>query len=184
MHFYGWIYTAGLDAQFWIFAYIRFLKHCVRVCVSAAVRHNRLTSDATDQEIETRITKWLQNAPDRNGGRSERMRRKERWKAMPNCSLMLLLFEQMLLLFEEKTVFQCLFAFLNSMQCFSVFFPPQISVFELLKTDSVPMQNVCFTLALFMFQSQFTVKCFLNLMFDCQLILIDWFSFNIYCYFE
>lgn len=124
MHFYGWIYTAGLDAQFWIFAYIRFLKHCVRVCVLAAVRHNRLTSDVTDQEIETRITKWLQNAPDRNGGRSERMRRKERWKAMPNCSLMLLLFEQMLLLFEEKTVFQCLFAFLNSMQCFSVFFPP------------------------------------------------------------
>ncbi|XP_049427270.1 uncharacterized protein LOC125885642 [Epinephelus fuscoguttatus] len=49
----------------------------IKDVVIAAVRRNRLTSDATDQEIENRITKWLQNAPDRNGGRSERMRRKE-----------------------------------------------------------------------------------------------------------
>ena len=45
--------------------------------VSAAVRGNRLTSGATDQEIDATIKRWLHLAPDRDGGRKERMRRKE-----------------------------------------------------------------------------------------------------------
>ena len=45
------------------------------VCVSAAVRRNRLTRDATDQEVEYCITKWLQNSGDREGGRRAREQR-------------------------------------------------------------------------------------------------------------
>lgn len=41
------------------------------------VQRNHLTSDATDQEIKTRIAKWLQNAAGWIGGQSEPMKRKE-----------------------------------------------------------------------------------------------------------
>ncbi|XP_026112846.1 uncharacterized protein LOC113091492 isoform X7 [Carassius auratus] len=43
----------------------------------SAVRKNRLTQHATDQEIESTIQRWLQLAPDRDGGRRERLRKKE-----------------------------------------------------------------------------------------------------------
>lgn len=45
--------------------------------VSAAVRCNRQTSGATDQEIDATIKRWLHLAPDRDDGRKERMRKKE-----------------------------------------------------------------------------------------------------------
>lgn len=153
------------------------------VYVLADVRRNRLTSDATDQEIETRITKWLQNAPNRNGGWSERMRRKERWciyecwKAMPNCSLMLLLFVQKLLLFEEKTVFQCLFALLNSMQCLSVFSPTNFSVWTVKDWQCSNAKCVFYSCTIYVpVMFQFTVKCFFE--FDVWLLTdFDWLIF-------
>ncbi|MEQ2166386.1 hypothetical protein GOODEAATRI_027463 [Goodea atripinnis] len=48
MYFHVWIYTADTDVHFRMFLF---------VCVLAAVRRNRLTCDATDQEIETKIKK-------------------------------------------------------------------------------------------------------------------------------
>lgn len=41
------------------------------------MRKNRLTQHATDQEIESTIQRWLQLAPDQDGGRRERLRKKE-----------------------------------------------------------------------------------------------------------
>ncbi|XP_032438834.1 serine/arginine repetitive matrix protein 1-like [Xiphophorus hellerii] len=49
----------------------------IKKLVTVAVRRNRLTSAATDKEIDVRITKWLQNAADRNGGRNERRKRRK-----------------------------------------------------------------------------------------------------------
>ncbi|XP_043954449.1 extensin-3 [Gambusia affinis] len=49
----------------------------IKKLVTVAVRRNRLTSKATDKEIDMKITKWLQNASDRNGGRDERRRRRK-----------------------------------------------------------------------------------------------------------
>ncbi|XP_038565347.1 vacuolar protein sorting-associated protein VTA1 homolog isoform X2 [Micropterus salmoides] len=57
---------------------IGFQRLQIRDVVIAAVRRNRLTSGATDQEIDSTIKRWLHLAPDRDGGRRERMRRKER----------------------------------------------------------------------------------------------------------
>lgn len=105
--FYSWICTAGLDE------FLKFFWKISCACVLAVVRRNPLTSDPTDQEIETRITKWLPNAPDRNSG-GKRTNEKEvmhLWmlkgyaKLFSDIALILLLFEQMLLLFKEKLVF-------------------------------------------------------------------------------
>ncbi|XDV28631.1 hypothetical protein PO909_031864 [Leuciscus waleckii] len=56
---------------------ISFKSLQLRNIVLAAVRKNRLTQHATDQEIESTIQRWLQLAPDRDGGRRERLRKKE-----------------------------------------------------------------------------------------------------------
>lgn len=45
--------------------------------VSAAVRHNHRKSGGMDQEVDVTIKRWLHLAPDRDGGRLERLRR--RW---------------------------------------------------------------------------------------------------------
>jgi len=45
------------------------------ICVIvAAVRRNRLTATATDQEIENWIKRWLQLSADRDGGRRGRQK--------------------------------------------------------------------------------------------------------------
>ncbi|XP_051991839.1 uncharacterized protein LOC127650438 [Xyrauchen texanus] len=56
---------------------IGFQRLQLRDVVIAAVRRNRLTSGATDQEIDSTVKRWLHLAPDRDGGRKERMKRKE-----------------------------------------------------------------------------------------------------------
>uniref|UniRef100_A0A8C6T482 DUF4806 domain-containing protein n=1 Tax=Neogobius melanostomus TaxID=47308 RepID=A0A8C6T482_9GOBI len=53
---------------------IGFQRLKLREVVIAAVRRNRLTSGATEQEIEGTIKRWLHLAPDRAGGRKARMR--------------------------------------------------------------------------------------------------------------
>ncbi|XP_019735241.1 uncharacterized protein LOC109521683 isoform X3 [Hippocampus comes] len=53
----------------------------IRTVVTAAVRRNRLTSWATDKEIDATIQRWLQLASDRDGGRKERMKRKEKMES-------------------------------------------------------------------------------------------------------
>lgn len=50
----------------------------VCLCFSAAVRRNRLTSEATEKEIDSTVKRWLYLAPDRDGGRKERMKNKVR----------------------------------------------------------------------------------------------------------
>lgn len=45
--------------------------------VSAAVRRNRLTSGAMGQETDSATKRWLHLAPDRDGGRNERTKRKQ-----------------------------------------------------------------------------------------------------------
>ncbi|XP_014907348.1 uncharacterized protein LOC106959344 [Poecilia latipinna] len=47
----------------------------IKKLVTVAVRRNQLTSMETDRDIDLAITKWLQNASDRNGGRQERRKR-------------------------------------------------------------------------------------------------------------
>ena len=47
------------------------LKFHVAVCTDA-VRANRLTSKATDDEVERVVRDWLRTAPDRSGGRRKR----------------------------------------------------------------------------------------------------------------
>ncbi|XP_072554361.1 uncharacterized protein [Paramormyrops kingsleyae] len=54
---------------------IGFQRLMLKEVVIAAVRKNSLTRTATDQEAEKDIQKWLQLAPDRDGGRKERARR-------------------------------------------------------------------------------------------------------------
>ncbi|GAA6091148.1 uncharacterized protein LOC113643317 [Tachysurus ichikawai] len=48
----------------------------IRDVVIAAVRRNRLTSEATEKEIDYTVKRWLYLAPDRDGGRKERMKNK------------------------------------------------------------------------------------------------------------
>ncbi|XP_054912105.1 uncharacterized protein LOC129376524 [Poeciliopsis prolifica] len=60
---------------------IGFQRLHMKKLVTMAVRRNRLTATATDREIEARITKWLQNAADRNGGRDERRKSRKRRKS-------------------------------------------------------------------------------------------------------
>ncbi|XP_067309541.1 serine/arginine repetitive matrix protein 2-like [Pseudorasbora parva] len=57
---------------------IGFQRLLLRDVVIAAVRRNRLTSAATEKDIDSTIKRWLYLAPDRDGGRRERMKRKER----------------------------------------------------------------------------------------------------------
>ncbi|KAA0716624.1 hypothetical protein E1301_Tti020360 [Triplophysa tibetana] len=57
---------------------IGFQRLQIRNVVIDTVRCNRLTSGATDKEVEGNIKRCLHLAPDRDGGRRERMRRKER----------------------------------------------------------------------------------------------------------
>ncbi|XP_016117366.1 serine/arginine repetitive matrix protein 2-like [Sinocyclocheilus grahami] len=57
---------------------IGFQRLRLRDVVIAAVRRNRLTSAATEKDIDSTIKRWLYLAPDRDGGRRERMKRKER----------------------------------------------------------------------------------------------------------
>ncbi|XP_065152686.1 uncharacterized protein [Paramisgurnus dabryanus] len=57
---------------------IGFQRLRLRDVVIAAVRRNHLTSAATEKEIDSNIKRWLYLAPDRDGGRRERMKRKER----------------------------------------------------------------------------------------------------------
>ncbi|XP_067251353.1 uncharacterized protein [Chanodichthys erythropterus] len=56
---------------------IGFQRLRLRDVVIAAVRRNRLTSAATEKDIDSTIKRWLYLAPDRDGGRRERMKRKE-----------------------------------------------------------------------------------------------------------
>lgn len=49
----------------------------LRNVVIAAVRRNRLTSEASEKDIDSTIKRWLYLAPDRDGGRKERQKRKE-----------------------------------------------------------------------------------------------------------
>ncbi|XP_048010172.1 uncharacterized protein si:dkey-242h9.3 isoform X2 [Megalobrama amblycephala] len=56
---------------------IGFQRLRLRDVVIAAVRRNRLTSVATEKDIDSTIKRWLYLAPDRDGGRRERMKRKE-----------------------------------------------------------------------------------------------------------
>ncbi|GAA6094693.1 uncharacterized protein LOC113085053 isoform X1 [Tachysurus ichikawai] len=53
-----------------------FLRLQIRDVVIAAVRRNRLTSEATEKEIDSTVKRWLYLAPDRDGGRKERMKNK------------------------------------------------------------------------------------------------------------
>lgn len=55
-----------------------FLRLQIRDVVIAAVRRNRLTSEATEKEIDSTVKRWLYLAPDRDGGRKERMKNKVR----------------------------------------------------------------------------------------------------------
>ncbi|XP_026106438.1 uncharacterized protein LOC113078330 [Carassius auratus] len=55
---------------------ISFLRLQIRDVVIAAVRRNRLTSDATEKDIDSTVKRWLYLAPDRDGGRKERMKSK------------------------------------------------------------------------------------------------------------
>ncbi|XP_072566840.1 uncharacterized protein [Paramormyrops kingsleyae] len=57
---------------------IGFLRLQIRDVGIAAVRRNRLTSEATEKEIDATIKRWLYLAPDRDGGRKERMKNKVR----------------------------------------------------------------------------------------------------------
>ncbi|RXN32924.1 serine arginine repetitive matrix 2-like protein [Labeo rohita] len=57
---------------------IGFLRLQIRDVVIAAVRRNRLTSEATEKEIDATIKRWIYLAPDRDGGRKERMKNKVR----------------------------------------------------------------------------------------------------------
>ncbi|XP_050958544.1 uncharacterized protein LOC127159863 [Labeo rohita] len=57
---------------------IGFLRLQIRDVVIAAVRRNRLTSEATEKEINATIKRWIYLAPDRDGGRKERMKNKVR----------------------------------------------------------------------------------------------------------
>lgn len=41
------------------------------------MRRNRLTSEASEKDIDSTIKRWLYLAPDRDGGRKERQKRKE-----------------------------------------------------------------------------------------------------------
>ena len=41
-----------------------------------AVRRNRKTADATDEDIKEEIVNWLHGAGDRRGGRTERHKKK------------------------------------------------------------------------------------------------------------
>lgn len=54
----------------------KLIIHHVCLCFSAAVRRNRLTSDATEKDIDSTVKRWLYLAPDRDGGRKERMKSK------------------------------------------------------------------------------------------------------------
>ncbi|GAA6079450.1 uncharacterized protein LOC113085053 isoform X1 [Tachysurus ichikawai] len=53
-----------------------FLRLQIRDVVIAAVRRNHLTSEATEKEIDSTVKRWLYLAPDRDGGRKERMKNK------------------------------------------------------------------------------------------------------------
>ncbi|XP_047670293.1 uncharacterized protein LOC113657002 [Tachysurus fulvidraco] len=53
-----------------------FLRLQIRDVVIAAVRRNCLTSEATEKEIDSTVKRWLYLAPDRDGGRKERMKNK------------------------------------------------------------------------------------------------------------
>ncbi|GAA6081362.1 uncharacterized protein LOC113085053 isoform X1 [Tachysurus ichikawai] len=53
-----------------------FLRLQIRDVVIVAVRRNRLTSEATEKEIDSTVKRWLYLAPDRDGGRKERMKNK------------------------------------------------------------------------------------------------------------
>ncbi|XDV26152.1 hypothetical protein PO909_029930 [Leuciscus waleckii] len=46
----------------------------LKTVINAAVRRNRLTSTATDQEVENWIKRWLQLSADRDGGRRARQK--------------------------------------------------------------------------------------------------------------
>ncbi|XP_026054935.1 uncharacterized protein LOC113040936 isoform X2 [Carassius auratus] len=46
----------------------------LKTIINAAVRRNRLTSTATDQEVENWIKRWLQLSADRDGGRRARQK--------------------------------------------------------------------------------------------------------------
>jgi len=47
------------------------------VYLSAAVRRNRMTNDATDADIQRQIVRFMHGAQDRDGGRRARQKRKE-----------------------------------------------------------------------------------------------------------
>lgn len=46
------------------------------MCLLAAVRREYLTLAATEKEIDSTIKIWIHLAPDRDGGRRERMKKK------------------------------------------------------------------------------------------------------------
>ncbi|KAF7704216.1 hypothetical protein HF521_021288 [Silurus meridionalis] len=48
----------------------------------SAVRRNRLTSKATEKEIDSTVKRWLYLAPDRIGGQKERMKNKVRKESL------------------------------------------------------------------------------------------------------
>jgi len=45
--------------------------------VAEAVRRNLLTCRATDVDVQQAVTKWLQFARDRDGGREARMKKRQ-----------------------------------------------------------------------------------------------------------